>query len=315
MESNGKPLLILEPDAAFAGRLEDALRGIGGFALTTVSTLKEACLQLVEMPFTLAFVPISNGERSIRSLRAVQSDLRIILMTPTVTDSIHEKYAGRIQGLLIKPLLHVELPDLLRQSFTNPLVEEKGEVEETRGLASMDTADVLAVLRQARLDRLLIAVIFAQGQKIIGFWGELKEPEAAAIALHVGNGWGKNPYPSRVQFFNLPARAGDFLLYTEMVTEEYLITMVALPEAPLNEVRHQTRRVVKKLENLALGRRFGVTGLIQQFREAGARPSFALVWRPLKPVPHPLLIPLRRAYERLATPMAACSPMSMCAKI
>ena len=300
MQTKHDHLLILDPDRIFAQKLEKGLHRHGGFLVTAVPNVKEACLALMKQHFLLAFVPVSDGEKIIRSLRALQADLRIIIMTPEANMEIPTTYSGRVQGLLIKDLLNVELPALLKTSLSSPLVKEVAVDNQTPEWAALDTADVLSALSQAELGRLLLAVIFAQGNHIIGYWGELKEREATAIALYVGNGWGANPYPSRVQFFNLPARAGEFLLYTQQVNEAYLVTMVSLPEAPLNEVRHQTKRIVKKLEKVAAGKDFGVTGMLDQFKEAGARPSCALVWRPLRPVPRALHIPLRRAFERLA---------------
>lgn len=302
MQLEIKHILVLEPDRTFALRLTRALSRMGSFTVSMVPTLKEACLQLVQRDQDLAFVPVQEGAKIIRSLRAVQPNLRVILVTPSANEEIPVTYSGNVQGVLIRSLVDVELETLVENVARQPVVEtfrrETAVFQAT--IRSLDTASLIAALQQANLGRLLQTVVFAKGSKMLAYWGELNESEAAAVALHVGEGWAENPLPSRLQFIHLPARAGDLLLFTHEVVEDFLVTMVALPEAPLTEVRQQARRMAKKLTAVIEGRALGHTGLLGNGFGKGKRPSFVIVWRPEALLPSQLHIPLRRAISRLA---------------
>lgn len=296
-----KHILVLEPDRTFALRLMRALSRMGDFHVSLVPTLKEACLQLVQNDQDLAFIPVTEGAKIIRSLRAVQPNLRLILVTPSGDEEIPVTYSGNVQGVLIKSLVDVELETLVENVARQPVVPPRRDTavppDPTR---SLDTALLIATLQEARLGRLLQTVVFARGSKLLAYWGELNEREAAAVALHVGEGWAGNTLPSRLQFIHLPARAGDLLLFTHRVSESFLVTLVALPEAPLTEVRQQARRMAKKLTAVVEGRVLAQTGLLENGFGAGQRPSFVIVWRPDELLPSQLHIPLRRAISRLA---------------
>jgi ActR/RegA family two-component response regulator len=302
MPSQMKHILVLEPDRTFALRLVRALSRMGEYTVSMVPTLKEACLQLVQNDQDLAFVPVEEGAKIIRSLRAVQPSLRVILVTPSGAEEIPLTYSGSVQGVLIKSLVDVELEALVDNVARQPMVqtaqlETAVPHDPTR---SLDTAMLIATLQEAHFGRLMQTVVFAQGGKLLAYWGELNESEAATVAIHVGEGWGENSLPSRLQFIHLPARAGDLLLFTHKVSQDYLVTLVALPEAPLTEVRQQARRMAKKLTAVVEGRVLAQTGLLGNGFGMGKRPSCVIVWRPLTPLPSHLRIPLRRAMSRLA---------------
>jgi DNA-binding NarL/FixJ family response regulator len=294
-------ILILEPDRTFALRLIHALNKIGSFTVSMVPTLKEACLQMVQTDQDLAFVPVANGAKIIRSLRAVQPDLRIILVMPSGNEEIPVTYSGDVQGVLIKSLVDVELETVVENVAQRPFVQAQQETAVPQDVTrSIDTVALIATMQEAKLGRLLQTILFTQGTKLLAYWGELKESEAATVALYVGDDWAENETPSRLQFIHLPARAGDLLLFTYQVAEDFLVTLVALPEAPLSEVRQQAQRMGKKLKATLEGRVLAQTGLLGNGFGAGKRPSFVIVWRPDGILPGQLLIPLRRAISRLA---------------
>ncbi len=302
MLSEMKHILVLEPDRTFALRLMRALSRMGTYNVSMVPTLKEACLQLVQNDQDLAFVPVEEGAKIIRSLRAVQPNLRVILVTPSGDEEIPVTYSGNVQGVLIKSLVDVELETLVEDVARQPMVQtgQLATAVSQDPTRSLDTAMLIATLQEAHLGRLMQTVVFAQGGKLLAYWGDLNESEAATVAIHVGEGWRGNLLPSRLQFIHLPARAGDLLLFTHQVTENYLVTLVALPEAPLTEVRQQARRMAKKLKAAVEGRVLAQTGLLGNGFGLGKRPSCVIVWRPLEPLPSHLRIPLRRAMNRLA---------------
>ncbi len=291
-------ILILEPDSQWAKRLQHTLNGIGSFSISHVPTIKEACLNLMQQPQDLAFIPIVEGAKIMRSLRVVQPDLRLVLMTPDAEYELPETYSGSVQAVLIKSLMDVELPAILENASDHPLLIPGERSKETqKEIDALDTAVLIATLNQAQLGRLVQAVVFARGKKMLAYWGELRENEAAMVAIFAGKDWKNGGQKSRVQFMHLPARAGDMLLYSHQVMADFYLTLVALPETPLNELRSRAARMAVSLKKLVLGR---TAPLTLPNIDGNGRSSYAIVWRPVKPLPISLHIPLRRAMERLA---------------
>lgn len=299
-ESEIKHVLILEPDRAFAVRLVRALHQIGPFTVSLISTVKEAVLHLMQQRQDLAFIPVTDGKKIVHLLRTVQPDLRLVLLAPTADFELQQTYAGSIQGVLIKPLMAVELPAVLAEALGQPLVheEEDAAADET----SIDTAVLLSALNQAKLGRLVQAIVFARRTRTLAYWGEVNEREAAAVAIFVGRGWGSSARSSRMQFMHLPGRAGDMLLYSHRVLDDDFITLVALPETPIGELRAQAARMAASLKKMLLGKTSPLRPLAEDDGDPDdGRSSYAIVWRPVQPLPSSMVIPLRRALERLAT--------------
>ncbi len=304
MSKMAQDILILEPDKEFADRLVYALHQIGSFSISVVPTLKEACLHLVQSPKDLAFVPIHEGAKITRSLRAIQPDLRLILITPTADVEIPVTYSGRVQGVLIKPLLEVDLTVMMQEALAQPFyVREAAEVEPVRAGKMLDTAVLVSTLHQVELSHFVKGAIFAREHKLLAYWGDLNERECATVALHVGKGWSETASLERLQFLHLPARAGDLLLYTCQTPPHFLLTLVALPETPVAELRRYAATLAARLADVAEGRASSV-GQTFQFaaREENVhgRVTYAIVWRPLEPMADALMEPLRQALLRLA---------------
>lgn len=290
-------ILILEPDQVFAERLRASLEQVGKFTVAILPTVKEACLQLVQRPSDLAFIPIDEGAKIIRSLRAVQPDLRLVLVTPKTDVEIPRTYAGKVQGVLIKALLDVELPMILQVAANQPVLSDDTSPDRP------DTAVLFSTLHQANLDRLIRTAVFMQGTNLLAYSGELTESEARSIALQTGPQETAEQAVSRLQFTHLPARAGDYLLYSQSVSDEgYWLTLVALPETPISELRYQAKRLARKLASVVAGRVPSQTGLLIAPTGGldGRRTSYAIVWRASEPLPSYIHIPLRRAIQRLA---------------
>jgi ActR/RegA family two-component response regulator len=299
-------VLILEPDKEFAQRFMRTLKHIGAFTIAAMPTLKEACLHLMQAPQDLAFIPVTEGDKIVRSLRAVQPNLRLVLMTPQADYELPNMYAGAVQAVMIKPLMDIELPAIIEDAFDNPLISPGTAKAVEDEIAALDTAILIATLNQAQLGRLVQSVVFAQGTKMLAYWGELKEREAGAVAIYAGKNWSGGAQRSRVQFMHLPARAGDMLLYTHHILEDYYLTLVALPETPLGELRAQASRMVVSLKKVVMGKTAPLT-LPEIKTNIDGRSTFAIVWQPVQALPTSLHIPLRRAIERLAV-ANACVP-------
>lgn len=293
-------ILILEPDRSFAERLEAALGRIKTFVVTRVATVDEARRCLGENRQDVALLPVTDSMQMIRSLRAIQPDLRVILMTPTTDVQVPMVFLGQVQGVLIKSLMAFELPTVLAAAVKQPFLAAGGQqvTSVPLGIRLPDSALVLGILQQAKLGRLVQSVVFSQGSQLMAHWGELTEAEAATVALRAAEAGTEGARPTRIQFLYLPARAGDLLLYSCPIAEDYLLTLVALPETPVNELRSRSEKLQAPLAKVVKGRATSMAQL--QTGPLHGRTSYAIIWRPVRPLPAGLHIPLRRALERLA---------------
>ena len=244
-----KNILILEANKDFALHLARALKALGPARVSISPAVREAALQLVQRPQDLAFIPVTADDHVMRSLRAIQPDLRLILLIPTPDTTVPEFYSGQIQAVLIKSLVDVDLASVMKQADDQPFLSA-GEKKQGTDTAVPDTAVLIAALQQAQLGQLLQTVIFAQAAQVLAHWGNLNDTEVANVALHTGREWLADQYKTRVQFLHLPPRAGEWLLYTTCLEEAYLLTLVAAPEMPMPEIRRQAAQLAGHLQDV-----------------------------------------------------------------
>lgn len=295
-----KRILILETDDHFAARLAQKLQQIDGFKTMLTASAREASLAVIQQRYDVAFLPVSEDAGTMRALRTLQSDIRIILTTPTSHVKIPEAYIGQIQGVLIKPLLEIDLATVLTQALDKPVpVVKKQQSLPANGV---DTEIIVALFQQAKLGQLVQTAIFSHNGRLLAHWGEMNGTEAATVALQVSEGQDDISPVTQIQFMHLPARTGELLLYTRQVADDYLLTLVALPETPLSELRIRGRTLADSLADVVQGKLTAVSEATRiQTGLLGYRQSYAIVWRPIRPLPASLHIPLRRSMERLAT--------------
>ena len=295
-------ILIVDADKAFALRLAKALKALGSMRVSLLPSVREAALHLVQRSQDLAFIPVSPDDQSVRSLRAVQPNLRLVLMTPTPDYVVPDFYSGLVQAVLIKSLVDVDLLAVLDQASGQPFFSPGEEKPLARVDDGPDTAVLIAALQQIQLGQLLQTMIFADATQVLAHWGNLKDTEVANVALHTGQEWLKDQFKTRVQFLQLPPRAGEWLLYTACLEKRYLLTLVAAPEMPLAQLRRQAEQLTVYLLDALRGiAPFVSVAETAEAEQEGGQMSYAIVWRPLVSLPSALHIPLRRALERLAT--------------
>ncbi|MCA9977558.1 MAG: hypothetical protein KC413_17485, partial [Anaerolineales bacterium] len=244
-----KRILIVDADETFARHLTTGLSKLDAFIISVAATLQEASNVLSRDAQDIAFIPVDKDARAVHVLRALQPDLRLILTKPTTQYKVAEAFSGKVQGVLIKPLLDIDLGTVLQSALTQPVLTEPPRPNnnhlsiniETGPL--IDTAVIISMLQQAGLGRLVHTAVFAKGRTLLAFWGDLDEAEAATVALQAGKDWEEMPNTVQIQFAPLPPRFEELMLYTRVVTENYLLTLVALPETPLREVRLRINRL------------------------------------------------------------------------
>ena len=298
MESNDKKILILDPDKTFTIQLAQQIRANGFPYVLAAPTIRDARRHQARNKIDLAFIPVSSDDRLVRALRSRQANTRIVLMTPSPDYHVPELFSGKVQAVLIKSHLKADLPDILDRALNQPLV--KGQTKPLSLPKQPDTALLIAVLQQANLGQLIQTAVFAQKDRVMAHWGQLNDTEVAAIALRVGQKWPSESQNVRVQFYRLPARSGDRLIYSRCVEDTFLLTLIALPETPLTRLRIEADQIADHLAEAMHGRDMFDTPLKTYAQNRQKPLSFAIVWRPLKKLPPALEIPLRRALERLA---------------
>lgn len=295
-------ILVVEADPLFAKELAQALKKAGPYTITTAPTIKEASLLLTRQRRDLAFIPLVEGDQVVRALRRIQPDLRLVLVMPTANLTVPDAYAGKVQAVLLKSHLDTDLTTVLKSAARQPMVIEENGVPQTGELPDLETAVILSALQQANLGKLVQTVIFAHKTNLLAHWGELNITQAATVALIAGEKWQAEPNSTIIQFIHLAARAGDLLLYSRAVANKFLLTLVAFPETPIRELRQQAKTVAANLEQVLQGKTLqDVHAEATAAAANGRQTSFAIVWRPIRPIPKSLHIPLRRAIERLAT--------------
>ncbi len=295
-----KHLLIVDRDDDFVGRMAGSLRLSQEFELSTAASIEEAARLVRQQPHAIAFVPVGEGESAILALRAEQPDLKLVLLTPTSSAEVPKALSGKAQGVLLKTHLEADLMSVLADAMAQPVYIGETELA-VMGDLPVGREALITTLQQAKSGRFVQSTVFARGTKLLAHWGELSGAQAATVALSVGDKWGAAAHSVRIQFIHLPAQTGHLLLYSQRLKGEYLLTLAALPETPVHELRLNAEPLAQELLNLISGgQRWPASAPDAASNTSAGRKSFALVWRPAKPLPPSLHIPLRRALQRLA---------------
>lgn len=296
-------ILIIEPDIEFATRLAAALEK-GEYQATIVQHVRDACLILVQQPQDLAFVPAQSDDGLLRALLALQPNLPLVGTVHAPHTPLTQAQRNRLKTLLSKIHFEVELPLVLEailQKPVSPLFLET-EKEQKRFIPAVDIGRVVATLEQLTRETGVVT-IFTQGRSVLASTGKVTNEQATLIAVHCQQTWPKEKLTAQVQFYRLPGRVGELLLYTRPVGDGYSIILGALPTTPLTTLRVQARHLQPQLVDL-IGLELPAAAAdlppLPVTKPVASTHAYAIVWRAREPLPDFLHIPLRRALERIA---------------
>ena len=283
-------VLIIDEDKQFATDLWVALRKLGDFKVTTTRTLNEACLALIQETQDLAFLPLTNDDRPIRSLLVLQSDLHIILTTSDIETSLPEAISGKTQGILPKNRLDTALPGILAIVFD-------------QAKPTVDTPTAHAAIHTGILGPRVQAALLLQGGKLITYWGKLSKAEASLITETVNEGWTEAEKNTQVQFLRLPEQGHVLLLYTRALStrqplnqdKHYLFTLVAAPEVSLSWLRTRADKLVENLSSIVYP-----AATVPKPTLPTNSPSYAIVWPTEQSISTNQISSVRRVLERIA---------------
>ncbi len=291
-----KRVLVVESDESVANRLLVVLKAAGIGAISLVPTVREACLVLTQQTQELALIPLVEAHKQARSLRAIQPDLRLVLLAETEEAVLAAGDAAIFQGLVHKPCLEKNLPAALAEAWQRPVPETLRPAQ----------PDFEAFCRQAALGRQTLLAVVSQGARVLACCGELGTEMAQMVALRADKSWSEEERTALIQFARLADMYDTFLLYTRPVLDSYLLTVGAPWQTPVAEVRRQADELAELLVRVA-GRRLSRK---PRRRDSAATPagegsqsqgrSYAIAWQPVKPLPAALQTTIREDLARLA---------------
>lgn len=267
-----KRILVIEPDEKYAQRLLTVLKAANLYTISMVKTMREAALLLAQQSHDLALAPLADGENLVKSLRAVQADLRIVL---TTTAAGQQQLPAGVQGSLLMPLLEVDLPALVGDALTQEL-KASAPAARSSGV-SLDLTPIKEILQQNHWPEPMQAAVLSYGSKRLVSWGVLSKPELSALVSEVDHHWRsqpRQPQETQILFWSREAdSANSFVVYTRPTIYGLLLTIVAVSQLTITELRLQADGVAAKLNGLAL---------------PPAAPETPIIAEPLTPSPPPL---------------------------
>lgn len=297
-------ILIVEPDTIFATRLAAALER-GKYQATIVRHIRDACLILVQQPHDLAFVPAQSDDGLLRALLVLQPELPLVGIVPVPHTPLPQLQRSRLKTLLSKSRFDMELPLVLEAILQKPVSPLFLQVKtgEAQVISVVDMGRV-AVLLQRAFRETGVTTAFIQNQAALAFAGEFNNEQAALIAARCQQTWSATQMTAQMQFYRLPGRIEEMLLYTLPVGETHHLVLAASPTTPLTMLRSLSEQLRPQLTEL-IGQEMVVaaaplpqTPIITQSNTNNH--TFAILWRAYEPIPDFLNIPLRRALERIA---------------
>jgi CheY-like chemotaxis protein len=282
-----KRILIIEPNEKYAQRLLTVLKAANLYAISMVKTMREAALLLAQQPHDLALAPLSDGENLIKSLRSVQADLRVVLTTATADASARKNLPAGAQGLLLMPLLEVDLPRLVSDALEQELKPVAPTMQ--KGGVNLDLTPIKDILQEYHWAEPVQAAVLAYGPKRLVSWGVLSKPDMSALASRVDHDWRsepRQPDDAQIQFWGGDgASVSPFIVYTRATIYGLLLSVVSVSQLTIAELRLQADGVAEQLAELAL---------------PPAPPNTPVVAEPLTPPPPPALPKVEPAEEEMA---------------
>ncbi len=97
-------------------------------------------------------------------------------------------------------------------------------------------------------------IIVSRGPQVLAHRGELRQVEAADVAIYIAEGWRDVGQTMRVQFMRLPLAETARLLLTYALAGGYQLTLVDSEEASLDQLRHLGKQLITVLHAAGIGR-------------------------------------------------------------
>ncbi|MFZ0546060.1 MAG: transposase [Candidatus Promineifilaceae bacterium] len=286
-------VLVLEKDQDTAERLTSALKQNGDLTVSTVPTMRQACILVAQQPQDLAFIPMEEADQLIHSLRAIQSDLKMILTTADPQAQFAPQDKESFQGMVHTGALETELPPLLNES------DDSSEQMPATLITEPVWRPGLARFQDACQEAGLFAdnspaqmAVLASAEQLIGFSGRGNETQAQAVVELVKQSWQKGQFTAQLQYLQLPDYYDARLIYSRAISGTVL-SLVAEPDTSVTDLRRLADQLAQRLSgprevsNESTTSRFNAltksNGIAHEEKTPSA--TFAIAWRPVKPLP------------------------------
>ena len=318
-----KRILVIESDETYAQRLLTLLKITGQYGVSLVKTMREAALLLAQQPHDLALAPMSDGDNLVRSLRSVQANLRIVLTTPRANVPPPTELPADIQGVLLMPLLEVDLLGLVRDALSQE-VKPTATIVEPEGIG-VDVALLEEILKTSSWAEPVQAALLSYQAKRLASWGVLSKPELSALASQVDHDWHnepRQPQDAQIQFWGGDVGVTNpFVIYTRPTVHGLLLSIVAVSQLTITELRLQADAVAEKVatqlprpapaeDMAALPAEEEIKTSRPAVAETAAKPvapllassgkTYTTIWRTLSHLPETMLNRLEPIFQEIA---------------
>ncbi|MGQ9585629.1 MAG: hypothetical protein ACUVXG_09545 [Anaerolineae bacterium] len=249
-------VLVLDPDAAFATVLAEAIQGLPAYGATPAFSVREALAELRARPYALAIVDATALGLPLGSLaeelRAAQPQLRLVVIRDE--DESPASEGALVQGWLSKPFFAGELAGLLDQAMRQPWpsLPEPPASEPAPGERGNLKAILSALCRETQA---LSSFVLAGGE-VLAQAGSL--PPTALDPLSRAT-VGMEPSLQQVAqalseeqgFQQVILEGAGFRLALFRVTAAATLVVLTQSETPLGALRYSARQACREIEGLA----------------------------------------------------------------
>lgn len=309
-------ILIFDSDEEAAAELKSAVETHGEHEVLVAPTLREACLVVTQFPHELAFVPRSEAENASQALLSLQPDLAVVAVAFGKEPEQLQPETEGAYAVLTMDEIRENLADLLGEEATTEVTETAMAEEESppettavgvessapsplHGLRGLNEA-----LEEAAQRAKILALLLTEDSEVLEQGGSLDEEEARLIASRISETW-RPKNSALIQFLRLPSRTSDLLLFTKPLHNEYLVTLVGLPDVGLGQAREIMDELFRRA---SVERRATTAGDLREpvvtahvvRPDALDKESYALLWQPRKRLPTTLQDAIRKALEPIA---------------
>lgn len=309
-------ILIFDSDDEAAAELKSVVETYGEHDVIVAPTLREACLVVTQFPHELAFVPRSEAENASQALVSLQPDLAVVAVALGEEPEQLQPETEGAYAVLTMDEIRENLADLLgveaqTEGAETVAAEEESPpetilvgVESSAPSAPSGLRALNEALEEAAQRDKIVALLLTEDSEILEQGGSLDEEEARLITSRISETW-RPKNTALIQFLRLPSRTTDLLLFTRPMHNEYLVTLVALPDVGLGQVREIMDELFRRV-SVVPGARLNqepresvVTAHVVR-SDALDKESYALVWQPRKRLPTTLQDAIRKALEPIA---------------
>lgn len=229
-----KRILLLEPKPTpLAAQIEQA----GDFRVTRVPNVRGAGLALTEQRHELALLPMTRNDSMVYSLRVLQPDLQMYLLTDDLAEAaVPERQLRVARGSVPRPLVVAALPQLLDGSWAGRELSHQPEKQEEAAQKPLAEAQISALAHSYLQDERVRLVVVRRKGEVFGYQQEPDEPLLAAVAEWVRERW-LGDTAVQLAFLNRSSsRADNFLLCSHRLGEDAVLTLGVEMEMPLTAV-------------------------------------------------------------------------------